>query len=87
MPVGADREEQEEWQVGGLRAGNKDRMDGPHGPSGDNVRDMRFCLSPMLSGFTIFLSGKDLDMVSTRVSAKLLNEVLNEVLLRRPGKK
>ena len=41
MPVGADREEQEEWQVGGLRAGNKDRMDGPHGPSGDNVRDVR----------------------------------------------
>ena len=44
MPVGADREEQEEWQVGGLRAGNKDRMDGPHGPSGDNVRDVRVCL-------------------------------------------
>ena len=40
-PLGADREEQEEWQVGGLRAGNKDRMDGPHGPSGDNVRDVR----------------------------------------------
>jgi hypothetical protein len=49
--------------------------------------EMRFCLSPMLSGFTIFLSGKDLDMVSTSVSAQLLNEVLNEVLLRRPGKK
>ena len=41
MPVGADREEQEEWQVGGLRAGNKDRMDGPDGARGDNVRDVR----------------------------------------------